>query len=298
MSYAPIVLFVYNRLWHTQQTVEALKRNPGAANSMLFVFSDAPATPENDPLVAQVRNYLKAISGFASVTIVERERNYGLASNIIAGVTEITNHFDRVIVMEDDLLTSPFFLTYMNTALDIYETQEKVISIHGYTPPIKGTLPDTFFLRNADCWGWATWKRGWVIFEPDGKKLLNELHARRLVRRFDFDGTIGYTSMLLNQTLGRNQSWAVRWYASAFLREKLTLHPGRSLIRNIGADNSGTHRGDSHIMDVDIAETINLYEIPCSESEYAWQEMKIFYASLKLKFIKRCLNKLCQFLKL
>jgi GT2 family glycosyltransferase len=192
----PIALFVYNRLWHTQQTVEALKKNKLAAESELFVFSDGARTGADKEKIRAVREYLKTVNGFKKVTVIEWNRNLGLAQSIISGVTQIVNRYGRIIVLEDDIVTSPYFLRFMNEALEFYKDEEKVISIHGYIYPVKAKLPETFFLRGADCWGWATWKRGWELFEPDGRKLLNELKAKKLTRRFDFDGAYSYTGML------------------------------------------------------------------------------------------------------
>jgi SAM-dependent methyltransferase len=129
----------------------------------------------------------------------------------------------------------------MNDGLWKYQEDEQVISIHGYIYPLEQTLPETFFLKGADCWGWATWKRGWDLFESDGQSLLDELKRQKLTRLFDLDGSYPYTKMLQDQILGRNNSWAIRWYASAFLKDKLTLYPGRSLVHNIGLDGSGIH---------------------------------------------------------
>jgi hypothetical protein len=131
----------------------------------------------------------------------------------------------------------------MNDALGLYNDNQEVISIHAYLYPVKKILPETFFLRGADCWGWATWKRGWELFEPDGKKLLAELENKKLTYDFDFSGSYPYTQMLRNQIEGKNSSWAIRWYAAAYLKSKLTLYPGKSLIDNIGSDGSGTHGG-------------------------------------------------------
>ncbi|HRU00618.1 MAG TPA: glycosyltransferase, partial [Victivallales bacterium] len=195
MKLAPIALFVYNRPWHTRQTVTALQNNELAAESELVVFSDGPKveknkekTKNNEEKVKEVRDYIKSINGFKTVKIIERTQNLGLANSIISGVTEIVNQYGKIIVLEDDLVTSPHFLRFMNEALDLYEKEEDVISIHGYVYPIPD-LPETFFLKGADCWGWATWKRGWDLFEPDGKKLLRELKEKKLLKRFDFNGT-------------------------------------------------------------------------------------------------------------
>jgi hypothetical protein len=140
-------------------------------------------------------------------TVIERNRNWGLAESIIDGVTRVVNEFGRVIVVEDDLVTSIYFLQYMNEVLNLYEKEEKVASIHGYVYPIDG-LPETFFLRGADCWGWATWKDKWALFEPDGTKLLDELKKRKLTKRFDFNGSYPFSLMLANQVSGKNDSWA------------------------------------------------------------------------------------------
>jgi hypothetical protein len=241
VSYAPIAFFVYNRPWHTQQTVTALLANPEAAKTPLYIFSDAAKTESEVPTVTQVREFLREITGFQSVTIVEREENFGLARSIIDGVTFVCDKYEQVIVLEDDLVTSPYFLNYMNDGLEKYKNEPEVISIHGYVYPIEETLPEIFFLKGADCWGWATWQRGWQLFEANGQKLLDELEQRKLTHQFDFDGSYPYTKMLKNQIAGKNNSWAIRWYASAFLHNKLTLYPGCSLVHNIGMDGSGAH---------------------------------------------------------
>jgi hypothetical protein len=193
--------------------------------------------------VQEVRNYIKNINHFKSVSIIERESNTGLAANIQGGVQQILSTFGKVIVLEDDLLTSPFFLDFMNEGLRIYENDENVISIHGYLLPVKAKLPDTFFLRCADCWGWATWKRGWDLFQPDGNLLLKRLIESKQTKQFDFDGSYPFTQMLMDQIAGKTNSWAIRWYASGFLANKYTLYPGKSLLSNIGGDGSGTNNG-------------------------------------------------------
>ena len=243
MDFAPIVLFAYNRPVHLKNTIDSLLKNNLAAQSHLFVFSDGPKNDSASDSVKQVRDYLKTVTGFSSFKVIERERNYGLAQNVILGVTEIIDQFKKVIVLEDDMITSPFFLEYMNQALSFYENEDQVISIHGYLNPIKDIMNQPFFLKGADCWGWATWKRGWDLFEKDGSKLLTELKSKHLQSEFNYQDTYDYIGMLKDQISGKNNSWAIRWYASAFLKNKLTLYPARSLVQNIGFDGSGTHCG-------------------------------------------------------
>ncbi|ASU40569.1 glycosyl transferase [Herbaspirillum sp. meg3] len=241
MEVAPIALFVYKRPEHTRQTLAALKANHLAKDSDLIIFSDAPRSGADAHAVAEVRQQFDALQGFKSVSLVARESNLGLADSIIDGVGRVCRDHGRVIVLEDDLVTSPYFLSYMNEGLQRYEAESRVASIHGYVYPCGTVLPETFFLRGADCWGWATWARAWQDFNADGDELLKALKSQRLTRLFDFDGTADYVGMLEAQIAGKNDSWAIRWYASTFLLNKLTLYPGKSLVLNIGMDDSGTH---------------------------------------------------------
>jgi len=285
MVNAPIVIFAYNRVNHLQNTIEALKKNEMAIKSELLIFSDGPKTEIDNEKIRLIRKYLKKVCGFKSVSVIERDKNLGLAQSIITGVKEVINQYSQVIVLEDDLVTSPYFLKYMNEALDFYKDEERVISIHGYIYPVEGRLPDTFFLKGADCLGWATWKRGWDLFQPDGRRLLEELKVRNLKHQFNFDGTYSYTGMLKDQIAGKNQSWAVRWYASAFLKGKLTLYPGKSLVFHTGADGSGTHcgqDGEDEIGDSGISnEPVRIKIIPIEEDSTAREEIKEYFRSIR-----------------
>lgn len=292
MTCAPIALFVYNRPVHTRRTIDALKQNKLSNDSELIVFSDAAKSGAQAEAVCKVRKYIREINGFKSVTIVEREANLGLASSVIDGVTTIVNKYGRIIVLEDDMVTSPYFLTYMNEALEKYADDKSVVSIHGYVYPVKQSLPEAFFLLGADCWGWATWSRGWTCFNSDGQFLLDELKRRKLIRAFDFNGAYPFSKMLEGQIKGKNDSWAVRWYASAFLSEKLTLYPGRSLVHNIGNDGSGTHCGESAGMDVNLSSTAislnNLKSVPSQEGRQAFED---FFRQEKISLLGRLVRK-------
>lgn len=293
MSPSPITIFVYNRPEHTRRTVETLTKNHLAGESELFIFSDGPKNDVGREKVEEVRKYIRTITGFKRVEVIERAGNFGLAKSIISGVTDIVNRYGSVIVLEDDLITSPYFLQYMNDALLLYKDAENVISIHGYVYPIKKTLPETFFLKGADCWGWATWKRGWDKFEPNGTKLLAQLEERHLTQTFDFNDSYPYTNMLKRQIAGTNDSWAVRWYASAFLADMLTLYPGRSLVQNIGHDLSGAHSGDSIRYDTPLAtRPVQVERIACQENIEARNNIGNFLRSLKPNFFTRLKKKL------
>jgi len=274
------------------QTVEALKKNELAQDSELFIFSDGWKNENDKPKVLEVREYLKTINGFKKVTIIERDKNWGLAANIIDGVTEIVNDYGRIIVLEDDLVTSQYFLRFMNEALEMYKYEEKVASIHGYIYPIKD-LPDTFFIKGADCWGWATWKEKWVIFEPDGKKLLEEVKRKNLAKEADFNGTYGFTKMLKDQIKGKNNSWAIRWYFSAFLRDILTLYPGKSYVKNIGFGFDATHtKNKTEMLDVELNQSFKLEKFEVLENIEARRKIEVFFKSNKQSFTIKLLNKL------
>lgn len=238
---APVALFAYRRPDHLAACLQSLAACPESQGTDLIVFCDGPKGSGDAADVAKVRELARMASGFSSVRVVERATNQGLAASVISGVGEVLAKRDRIIVVEDDLVVSPDFLRYLNEGLDLYADDTAVVSIHAYTYAVKEPLPQSFFLKGADCWGWATWRRGWAVFDADGGALLDRLRASGREREFDLDGAYPYSRMLAEQAAGTIDSWAVRWHASAFLADKLTLYPGESLVKNIGQDGSGTH---------------------------------------------------------
>ena len=243
MNCAPVLLFTYNRLSHTQRCVEALLKNHLSSESELFIYSDAAKDIAQQESVKEVRNFIHTIQGFKAITIIERDKNWGLAKNIIDGVTTQVNRYGKVIVLEDDLVVAPFFLQFMNEALETYKDEPKIGHIQACDFTQDPSLPDTFLIKFTGSWGWATWDRAWKHFNPNGKELLQELEQRKLTRTFDFNGKYGFTRMLRRQIKGKNNSWAIRWNASLFLKDILSLNVGRSLVQNEGFDGSGTNCG-------------------------------------------------------
>ena len=249
MMYAPILLFVYNRLTHTKQVVASLQKNTLAKESPLFIYSDAARNEQDIHDVEEVRAFIRTVTGFAEVTIIERTQNWGLANSIIDGVTNQLASYGRVIVVEDDLLLSPYFLQFMNDALETYKDETKVGHIQACDFTKNTSLPDTFLIKWTGSWGWATWERAWKHFNPDGAHLLRELEQRKLTHIFDFNGAYRYTSMLRKQVEGKNNSWAIRWNASLFLKDILSLNVGKSLVQNMGFDGTGTNCGGGGLYD-------------------------------------------------
>jgi hypothetical protein len=194
-------------------------------------------------------------------------------------------------------VTSPFFLQYMNEGLSMYEDDHEVISIHGYVYPVKNPMPDSFFICGADCWGWATWKRGWEQFEQDGSLLLQELREQRKEYAFDWDGQYGNIKMLKQQIIGRVDSWAIRWHASAFLKHKLTLYPGISLVRNIGGDALGTHTKSLADFQTALADRpLHLVRLPISENAAARRAFVEFFGSIKQPILRKILRRITAFI--
>ena len=243
MSYAPILLFVYNRPEHTRRCIESLLKNSLASESNLFIYADGAKDSTQQEAVNEVRNYIRSIQGFKQITLMERSENWGLARNIINGVTTQINRYGKVIVLEDDLVVAPYFLQFMNDALEVYKNEPRVGHIQAYDFTQDSSLPATFLIKWTGSWGWATWNRAWKHFNPNGNELLQELEERKLTHVFDFNGKYGFTRMLRRQIEGKNNSWAIRWNASLFLKDILSLNVGRSLVQNEGFDGSGTNCG-------------------------------------------------------
>lgn len=250
--YAPILLFVYNRPEHTRRVIESLKANAEAADSELFIYADQARSETDIQQVSEVRRLIRSTDGFKQVTVIEREKNWGLARNVIDGVTTQVNAHGRVIVLEDDLVVAPHFLRFMNDALEMYKNEEKVGHIQACDFTKDPSLPDTFLIRWTGSWGWATWERAWKHFNPDGKELLSRLEERHLTRYFDFNGNYPFTRMLRRQIAGKNNSWAIRWNASLFLDGILSLNVGKSLVQNTGFDGSGTNCGGGGLYATDL----------------------------------------------
>jgi hypothetical protein len=269
MSPAPIVVFAYRRPDHLKRVLGALAANSGVADSPLFIYCDGARNSADLPEVTAARAVARAASGFASVEIMERPTNCGLSDSILSGVTEICDRFGRAIVLEDDVLPTQFFLQYCNQALDRYANDDRIISVgcHTFTSGIE--LPETFLLNMPDCWGWGVWRRSWKRFNRDGAELLSQISDRGLSDGFDFGGAYPYTQMLRSQVVGGNQSWAIRWYAHAFLERKLTLYPARAVTTNIGFDGTGTHGGsrDSYCSVLTAERPIRVDTIAVAESE-------------------------------
>ncbi len=247
---SPIVLFVYNRPMHTQRTIQSLLSNDLAKDSDIYIYADGSkenATTEQRSQIQEVRNYIHSIKGFRSITIVERECNMGLANSVIAGVTEIVNRYGKVIVVEDDLELNPFFLRYMNDALDFYEEDKRIFTIAGYNYPMdipSNYKSDVYASYRCESWGWATWKDRWnkADWNIENYKIIRHPN-RYLIRKFNRGGADLY-SMLLDQYHHKIDSWAIRWQNCLFENDGLCISPVKTFVQNDGFDGTGVHCGN------------------------------------------------------
>jgi len=240
---APIVLFVYNRPWHTQQTVEALLKNNLANESRLFIFADGPKNDSDRIKTNKVRKYIDGISGFKKIQIIKRSKNVGLAESVISGVSKIISEYKRIIVLEDDIVVSQYFLNFMNDALNFYENNKLIFSISGYSYPID-ILPgydlDIYFSKRSSSWGWATWKDRWDKAVWSDDKFDKFLHCKSMQQNFNMAGE-DLSPMLVKQIKGKLNSWAIRWAFTHFINSAYCIYPVKSMAKNIGTDGSGTN---------------------------------------------------------
>ncbi|MEO6903111.1 MAG: FkbM family methyltransferase [Bacteroidia bacterium] len=295
-SLAPIILFVYNRPEHTLQTLHALMENELANESELFIYADGEkqsSTATQRQQIVETREVIRQKQWCKKVTIIESAVNHGLAASIIKGVTDVLEKYEKIIVLEDDIITSTHFLKYMNEGLELFHDKEKVMHISAYMFPVTEKLPEIFFFNTASCWGWGTWKDAWKHFEKDAKKSLTKILNKNLVHKFNLEDSYDYYSMLKRQAEGINDSWAVRWYASIFLNNGLCLHPSQSLVNNIGHDGTGVHCNNTNVFKIDdLSKSIEVRDIPLKENKRARESVKKFYKKQSIKLIHKITNKM------
>lgn len=242
--YAPIIVFCYNRKEHLEKTLYALEQNRLANQSEIYIFADGSRGEKDKEAVEEVRDYLKVYrtkTCFKTIEVIESEKNKGLANSIIEGVSRIIEKYGKVIVVEDDLVTSADFLEYMNQTLDFYEEDEKIWSVTGYTLPLKGLKTykeDVYLSYRASSWAWGTWKDRWETVDWDVKDFKELSQSPKMQKQLNRGGREMF-QMLKAQQEGKNNSWAIRWCYSQSKQNKYTVHPKFCKVKNIGGDGSG-----------------------------------------------------------
>ena len=290
---APIVLFVYDRPEHTKRTLEALQKNEGAKESDLFIFSDAAKNEAARPNVNKVRSLVRNIDGFKEIKIIERSENWGLANSIVDGVTDIVNKYGRIIVLEDDLVTSTYFLKYMNEGLIYYKNTEKVWHISGWNYPIdQDGLGHVFLWRLMNCWGWATWDNRWARYEKNVGKIIREF-SKADIKGLNLDGSEAFYNQVIANKNEQINTWAIFWYTTIFKNNGLCVNPTQSFVENIGHDGSGVNCVGSTAFKTDLSmeRNISFSEI-IEENSVALNRIRKFYQRQKKSLLIRAINKL------
>ena len=286
-NYAPVAIFCYKRLDHLKHCVNSLLNNNEINNSEVYFFCDNSKSEEDSEAVTKVREFVKSIK-HPKKNIILRNKNFGLQKNLVSGISEVLENHNTVIVVEDDLILSKNFLRYMNDSLKNFKDSNDVVSIHGYCYPDIKIQDNYFFLKGADCWGWATWKEKWSLYESNAMKLLVKLLlSPHKIYDFNFSIYGPYLKMLINTCMGNNNSWAIKWYTSAFLEGKLTLYPKHSFVFNSGLDNSGDHCNNTSNYDTNISEDyIQVENINIMENSEARKEFNKFFKNLAYNKLK------------
>lgn len=293
-DFSPVLLFVYIRPEHTKKTINALLKNPESKNTDLIVYADAPRCERDKILAEDVLSIVYNIQGFKSLTVNVRDKNFGLAKNIIDGVSEVIKMYGRVIVLEDDIVTSSGFLKFMNDALVRYKEHKNVWHISGWNYPVCSgdSLPSAYFWRTMNCWGWATWSDRWFHFNKDPKDLIDNWSSNDIYK-FNLDGVHDFWVQVLGNYNNRMNTWAVFWYATIFSHKGLCLNPIHSLVANIGHDGTGENCGSDDVYGSEMANFFDgKWPKNIEENEYIVNLNKQFYHSIKLSLFGRILRKL------
>jgi acetyltransferase-like isoleucine patch superfamily enzyme len=282
-SFAPVLIFGYNRPQHLKKCINALLNSRNADNTEVFIFLDGPkdnASTIQLNLHFEVKNCVSSISGFKSIRTIESSTNLGLSKSIVNGINAIFEKYDRIIVLEDDVIVSEGFLDYCNSALECYQNDNEVmhISAANYALDIPPEC-ETFFAKILTCHGWATWRRAWKHFNDDAIDHLAYFNSSpERVLDFDVNGKAYFLEQLKQNVEGRISTWAVKWYASWLRAGGISLLPRMSLVGNIGFDGSGENSGYAESYLSARVETISVVRQPIIENTEYRERLSVFWS--------------------
>ena len=271
-----VIVFGHARPVHLENLLCSLFNNEEAAGLPVYVRIDGPRNGSEKSLTNQSARVAERYVGRDRVST--SETNHGLKISLVQGISEVLASYEQVIVLEDDLILSRYFLRFMLDGLSMYGANPAVASIHGYVLPNVSVANESFFLRGADCWGWATWREAWEQYREDATGLLNELREQNMEYDFSFGGVSPHLRLLESASEGFSQSWAILWHASTYLQGRLTLYPGTSLVSNQGHEGSGTHSVITSAYDSAVASApLRIVRQPVEVSAEAWRGYSQFY---------------------
>lgn len=241
---SPVALFVYNRADNTRATLRALLNNTLAAQTDLYVFSDGGKDEKSWAEVNAVRAVLHEVeeevahtSSLLSMTIVERPVNFYLERNIIEGIAAVLAKHETIIVLEDDIVTAPYFLQFMNDAFSLYRDDPRVMHVSGFTR-IEAPHSSFYFTPFMAGWGWGTWRDRWqqhFHHYASRAEALQGLTPQDL-EELEYGGKFPCLRHLDRDPI----PWDICWGIAIHRAHGLCLYPAHTLVRNIGLD-AGTH---------------------------------------------------------
>ena len=297
---SPIAFFAFNRPYHTLETLNSLCNNQEISQTDFYAFIDGPRKTSEIQLIDNVEKIIRSFeSKFKSLTVYRSDSNLSMAINQKRGISKVLSDFDSVIVLEDDIFVSKYFLSYMNNALEIYKNNKRVWHINGFNYPIKfdGEF-ECFFMRSMQCWGWATWKDRWKNFIDDPLSCdpyyLKAIFNKNMIKEFDLNlsKSMNWKQVEDNTTGKLNNTLAIFWYGFIFIQKGLCLTPKISMTRNIGHDGSGIHSS----LDKEFASTnlnhnkVKIFPNVIEENFYCLNQIRK-YLNKKNRILPRLFNK-------
>ena len=245
MKFAPIIVFTYNRSKHLRRTLNFLKKNSLCKKSEIFFFCDGPKNDDKKSLkkIDSVKKIVKNLKGFKKKNFFFHKKNIGLKKNILKGVSKVLMRYSSAIILEDDIIVGKHFLDYMNQSLNFYKNKKKIWHISGWNYNLKINDSDlqesnTYFTKNMNCWGWATWSNRWNKIKTDPDFFFKKMNNKKIYD-FNFSNTLNNWSQLVRNKKKILNTWAIFWNATIFYNNGLCLNPVKSLVKNIGFDGSG-----------------------------------------------------------
>ena len=236
---APIILITYNRHDHLIRSLRSLKKNKLSKKSKIIIYSDGPKNSEDKKKILKIRKFIKRVKGFKSKKIIQRKTNYGTKKNITNAINESFKKYDKIIVIEDDLIISKYFLSFMNYCLNKYKSKKNIWHINGWSYPfMKFSKNDINFMNSMNCWGWATWKDRWKHLSLNDDRLIRNFTNKK-IHKFNIFSSMDHFSQILRNKRKTLSSWAVYWHAAIFLKKGICIYPKFSMVKNIGFDGSG-----------------------------------------------------------
>lgn len=250
-SAIPIVLFAYARPEYLKRTLNSLRENNVP---LIYAFVDGPKTPEVAPRVHEVREILNQVD-WCEIQTVARERNLGLGTAILTGVSEIFRNYDMLIVFEDDLICVPGTYNYLCAALEYYKDMPSAMSVTGWTHPRatpSNVTDQPYFDGRAECLVWGTWRRAWQGMEQDALAMIKECNRKGIdIYRYGAD------LVEMAQLEKTRNLWAVRFSYLHILNQAICLRPPYSLVQHIGYDANSVNvkNRQEYIWHVELPET-------------------------------------------